>query len=79
MQTIAISKFKATCLGLLEEIKQTGKEMLVTKKGSPLALVGPPPALKKNRNSFGIMKENTQIQGDIISPLLLDLWKVLKS
>ena len=38
---IAVSKFKAECLGLLEEISQTGEELVVTKRGKPLARVGP--------------------------------------
>ncbi len=36
---IAVSRFKAECLGLLEEIAQTGEELVVTKRGQPLARV----------------------------------------
>ncbi|MGH2427464.1 MAG: type II toxin-antitoxin system Phd/YefM family antitoxin [Candidatus Limnocylindria bacterium] len=38
---VAISRFKAECLGLLEEIAQTGEELVVTKRGRPLARVRP--------------------------------------
>ncbi len=38
---IAVSKFKAECLGLLEEISQSGEELIVTKRGKPLARVKP--------------------------------------
>ena len=38
---IAVSTFKATCLGLLEEISETGEEIIVTKRGRPLARVQP--------------------------------------
>ncbi|CAN5432549.1 MAG: type II toxin-antitoxin system Phd/YefM family antitoxin [Chloroflexi bacterium] len=36
---ITISSFKAQCLGLLEEVAQTGEELVVTKRGQPLARV----------------------------------------
>lgn len=36
---IAVSRFKAQCLALLEEIAETGEELVVTKRGQPLARV----------------------------------------
>ncbi|MGH2446075.1 MAG: type II toxin-antitoxin system Phd/YefM family antitoxin [Candidatus Limnocylindria bacterium] len=39
MREIAVSKFKAEVLGLLEEIAETGEEIIVTKRGRPLARV----------------------------------------
>jgi prevent-host-death family protein len=41
MKTVAISEFKARCLGLLEEVKATGEELVVTKRGAPIARVTP--------------------------------------
>ncbi len=38
---ISVSRFKAECLGLLEDISQTGEELVVTKRGRPLARVAP--------------------------------------
>lgn len=38
---IAISRFKAQCLGLLKEIAHTGEELVITKRGEPLARVQP--------------------------------------
>jgi prevent-host-death family protein len=38
---ISVSRFKAECLGLLEDISQTGEELVVTKRGRPLARVEP--------------------------------------
>jgi len=38
---IPVSRFKAECLGLLEDISQTGEELVVTKRGRPLARVKP--------------------------------------
>lgn len=77
METIAISKFKATCLKLLERVKNTGEPLLITKKGSPIALVTPPPRLPKKRSAFGSMKGSIRITGDIVSPLPEEDWEVL--
>jgi len=46
-ETISISKFKATCLRLLDSVNKTGKSIIVTRKGEPIALVTPPPASSK--------------------------------
>ena len=46
MEEIAISKFKATCLAVLERVRRTGKPILVTRFGKPVAEVvapSPPP------------------------------------
>ena len=43
MEEIAISKFKATCLAVLEKVRKTGKPVLVTRFGQPVAEVVPPP------------------------------------
>lgn len=81
METIAISEFKATCLKLLEKVKNTGQPLLVTKKGTPIAMVSPPPPIKREQNSyFGCMAGTAKIIGDIIRPASNeDEWEVLKS
>jgi antitoxin (DNA-binding transcriptional repressor) of toxin-antitoxin stability system len=79
METIAISKFKATCLSLMERVKKTGKPLLVTKRGEPVCLVEPPPPPPKRKNAFGCMKGTILIKGDIVSPLPEDDWEALSS
>jgi prevent-host-death family protein len=39
MEEIAISKFKATCLAVLENVRRTGKTVLITRFGEPVARV----------------------------------------
>ena len=41
MKEIAISKFKATCTAVLEEVQRTGKPVRVTRFGKPVAEVVP--------------------------------------
>lgn len=38
---IAASKFKAECLALLDHVAATGEEIVVTKRGKPVARVTP--------------------------------------
>jgi prevent-host-death family protein len=78
-EKIAISKFKATCLRLLDNVKKTGKPILVTRKGKPIALVTPPPPPPKPDQWLGCMKDRIKITGDIVSPVLDEKeWDVLK-
>lgn len=47
--TVAASEFKAKCLKLLDEVAETGETIVVTKRGKPVARIGPmepPPSLK---------------------------------
>ena len=49
MRTIAAGKFKAECLALLDEVAASGEEIIVTKRGKPVARVlplEPPDSLK---------------------------------
>jgi antitoxin (DNA-binding transcriptional repressor) of toxin-antitoxin stability system len=79
LQEIAISKFKATCLRLLVDVKKTGMSIIVTKKGEAIAIISPPPPPAKQKSWLGSMKDSVQVTGDIISPAAdEDEWEVLK-
>ena len=78
-ETITISKFKATCLRLLDQVKKTGKTILVTRKGEPIALITPPPPHPKPETWLGCMKDKIKINGDIVSPVLDEKeWEVFE-
>ncbi|MDX6720831.1 MAG: hypothetical protein QOJ63_3085 [Solirubrobacteraceae bacterium] len=38
-RTVSASRFKAQCLAMLDEVAATGEEILVTKRGRPVARV----------------------------------------
>jgi prevent-host-death family protein len=79
METIAISKFKATCLSLLERVKKTGQPVLVTKRGEPIAqVVPPPPPEPPEGRTFGCMAGTVEILGDIVEPLGEEDWEVFQ-
>jgi prevent-host-death family protein len=80
MEEIAISKFKATCLAVLERVRKTRKPIRVTRFGVPVAEVVPPTAKPKKKQWFGSMEGTGRIVGDIISPANDEEdWEVLKS
>ena len=68
MEEIAISKFKATCLAVLEHVRNTGEPVLVTRFGHPVAEIVAPGTLKPMRR-FGTMVGSGRITGDIVGPI----------
>ena len=67
MEEIAVSKFKATCLSVLQRVHKTRKPILITRFGKPIAEVVPPPPPRRS-NWFGSMVGTGEILGDIIAP-----------
>ena len=68
MEEIAISKFKATCLAVLEKVQKTGLPILVTRFGRPVAQITPPsPA--SNAPKFGTGAGTAEILGDIVESI----------
>ena len=65
-QTIAAGEFKAKCLALLDEVQQKRGEIVITKRGKPVAKLVP--VETGHRSIFGRMKGTMEITGDIISP-----------
>jgi prevent-host-death family protein len=68
MEEIAISKFKATCLSVLENVRKTRKPVRITRFGRPIAEVVPPSVPAPPATWLGSMAGSTKIIGDIISP-----------
>ncbi len=73
---IKASEFKAKCLALLDEVERTGENLVITKKGKPIAEVVPHKAEGKRR-LFGALQGRLEIVGDIISPIDVE-WEALK-
>jgi prevent-host-death family protein len=74
-QTVKASEFKAKCLALMDEVARTGKTVVITKNGKPVAELGPHQASRPS--PLGILKGRLIIKGDIISPLDVE-WEALK-
>ena len=69
MEEIAISKFKATCLAVLERVRKTRQPIRVTRFGKPIADVTPPAVVPKAGSWIGSLTGTARIQGDIVGPV----------
>ena len=65
---MAISRFKATCLAVLERVRRTGRPVVVTRFGEPIAEVVPPTQPAAGADWLGAESGRVRIVGDIIAP-----------
>lgn len=68
MDTIPISKFKATCLAALDHVRRTGRPLRVTRFGKPIADVVPAAPEKPESDWLGSLRDTLEIRGDIVGP-----------
>ena len=67
VRTITASEFKAKCLELMDEVAETGAELVITKNGRPISRLIP--YREMPQAPFGRDRDIIQIHGDIIEPL----------
>ncbi len=60
-------KFKAECLKIMDVVKTSGQEIVITKHHVPIVKLCP--IEKTDRTLFGKMAGTIEIKGDIIAPL----------
>lgn len=65
-QKIPASEFKAKCLKLLDDVHQQRFQIVITKRGKPVARLVP--VTEELPDIFGRMKGTIEILGDIVSP-----------
>jgi antitoxin (DNA-binding transcriptional repressor) of toxin-antitoxin stability system len=79
METMAISKFKATCLAALERVNKTGQPLRVTRFGKPIADILPPAPEAPEDDWLGSLAGTAVIRGDIVAPTSeLEPWEALE-
>ena len=79
MEQIAISKFKATCLAVLERVRQSGEPVLVTRFGRPVAEINAPGAGRRRKRESGRLAHTGRILGDIMAPISAEEdWEALR-
>ena len=68
MDSMPISKFKATCVAALERVRRTGRPLRVTRFGKPVADIVPPTPAPSAADWLGSMRGTAAITGDLMSP-----------
>ena len=67
VRTIKASEFKARCLKLMDEVAESGEEIVITKHGRPVSKLAP--YRKKPKTLFDIDRDRIEILGDIAEPI----------
>ncbi|MFZ0661033.1 MAG: type II toxin-antitoxin system prevent-host-death family antitoxin [Candidatus Binataceae bacterium] len=70
VQSISVSKFKATCLAVVERVRKTRKPIVITKFGKPVAQISPLERKLDAKQWLGSMAGTARIIGDIIEPVV---------
>jgi len=79
MENIPVSKFKATCLAVLQRVKRTGRPVVITRFGQPVAEVVPPQRRVSRLEWLGSMAGRIEFSGDIVGPAVEpDAWAALR-
>ncbi len=83
LRQMAAGEFKAKCLSVMNEVKETGRPLVVTTRGEPVIEVFPARNGNKKKDSIigrleGIMKINGD-PDDLVRPIFpLEDWDMLK-
>ncbi len=78
-ETVSISEFKATCLARLERVRRTGRRLLVTRRGTPVAEVVPPEVPRRSAGWLGSAAGTGRITGDLVAPAVEpDEWEAAR-
>jgi prevent-host-death family protein len=70
VRVVKASEFKAKCLELMDEVEASGDSVVVTKRGKPVAKLGP--IGERPTTLFGLLQGNFTFVGDIVSPTDVD-------
>ena len=79
VDSMPISKFKATCLAALERVRKTGRPLRVTRFGKPVADIVPPAPEAAKKRWLGSMAGTAEVVGDItVASSELVRWKTVE-
>ena len=66
-RTIKASEFKARCLQLMDEVAESGEEIVITKRGRPVSRLVP--CREQPGAIFGADRDVIRIHGDVVEAL----------
>lgn len=79
MESMPVSEFKATCLAVLQRVRRTGRPILITRFGEPVAELVPATRPARGGEWLGCMSGRAEIRGDVVGPVLAArAWNALR-
>lgn len=76
-RTIPAGEFKNRCLALMDEVNETGEEIVITKHGKPVSRLVP---TEERTPIFGMYRDQIRIVGDIMAPAVpLEDWEAISN
>lgn len=74
MKRMPAGEFKARCLAIMDQVRESGEPVLITKHGKPVAKLVP--AQNNADDIFGYMAGKVKVVGDIVGPVTpLEDWE----
>jgi prevent-host-death family protein len=73
--TVGASEFKAKCLRMLDEVAKSGRALVITKHGKPVARVTP---VQPQESLEGSWKGLVEIKGDLVNADTSGEWETLR-
>lgn len=70
VEELSVSRFKATCLAVLEKVRTTREPVLVTKRGVPIAEVVPVSRAGDEPRRLGVLVGRGAVLGDVVEPVV---------
>ena len=77
METMTITDFKAHALRVLDQISKTGKPVIVTRRGKPIAQIFPY-VHHDTKSQPGRLAYTLKFEEDLISPLGEEMWEAAR-
>ena len=75
-KTFEASEFKSKCLKLIDEVAESGEEIVITKNGRPVLRLTP--YRGKSQMTFGRNRDNIRIVGDVGEPMPAEWFEAAK-
>lgn len=78
IRVVSATEFRAKCLALLDEIDHQGGTVTVTKRGRPMAMVGPVKRQRLWKSPEGLWAGKVHIAEELLTADRSELWEVLR-